>query len=71
MHLVDREDTVLDRVFQQNVLTVATQKLLSAVAQIVLDDDRRACGTQFRPEYWADEHPAGRTMMTNFLEWPG
>jgi len=49
VHLGDREDIVLDCVFQQNVLTVAIQKLHSAVAQIVVDDDRRSCGTQFHP----------------------
>ena len=39
--------------------------------QIIADDDRRAFGTQFHPEYWTDEHPAGRTMIANFLDWAG
>ena len=37
--------------------------------QIMVDDDRRVCGTQFHPEYWTDEHSAGRTMIANFLDW--
>lgn len=37
--------------------------------QIIVDDDRRAFGTQFHPEYWTEENPAGRTMIANFLEW--
>jgi len=28
-------------------------------------------GTQFHPEYWTDEHPAGRRLITNFCEWVG
>jgi gamma-glutamyl-gamma-aminobutyrate hydrolase PuuD len=28
-------------------------------------------GTQFHPEYWTDEHPAGRTLIANFLTWAG
>ena len=26
-------------------------------------------GTQFHPEYWTDEHPAGKTLITNFMQW--
>ena len=37
--------------------------------QIMVDDDRRAFATQFHPEYWTDEHPAGRTMIANFFDW--
>ena len=37
--------------------------------QIMVDDDRRAFGTQFHPEYFTDEHPAGHTMIANFLRW--
>jgi GMP synthase (glutamine-hydrolysing) len=39
--------------------------------QLAVDDDRRQVGTQFHPEYWTDEHPAGRTLITNFLRWSG
>lgn len=39
--------------------------------QLVVDEERRFVGTQFHPEYWTDEHPAGRTLITNFLRWTG
>ncbi len=39
--------------------------------QMMVDDERRMCGTQFHPEYWTDEHPAGRTLIENFLRWAG
>ncbi|HEY5664837.1 MAG TPA: gamma-glutamyl-gamma-aminobutyrate hydrolase family protein [Ilumatobacter sp.] len=28
-------------------------------------------GTQFHPEYWTAEHPAGRRMIANFCAWAG
>lgn len=28
-------------------------------------------GTQFHPEYWTDEHPAGERLITNFCRWAG
>ena len=28
-------------------------------------------GTQFHPEYWTDEHPAGRRLIANFCDWSG
>lgn len=28
-------------------------------------------GTQFHPEYWTDEHPAGERLIANFCEWAG
>ena len=28
-------------------------------------------GTQFHPEYWTEEHPAGRQMIANFCRWAG
>jgi len=28
-------------------------------------------GTQFHPEYWTDEHPAGRQLIANFCDWVG
>jgi GMP synthase (glutamine-hydrolysing) len=37
--------------------------------QLAINDERRMIGTQFHPEYWTDEHPAGRTLITNFMQW--
>lgn len=37
--------------------------------QMVVDDEHRMVGTQFHPESWTDEHPAGRKLIENFLEW--
>jgi len=37
--------------------------------QIAVDDERRMIGTQFHPEYWTDEHPAGQRLIENFLRW--
>lgn len=37
--------------------------------QMAAADDRRMAGTQFHPEYYTDEHPAGRRMIENFLRW--
>ncbi len=37
--------------------------------QMAVDDDRRLVGTQFHPEYYTDEHPAGRQIIANFLRW--
>lgn len=28
-------------------------------------------GTQFHPEYWTTEHPAGRRLIANFCDWAG
>ena len=28
-------------------------------------------GTQFHPEHWTDEHPAGRRLIANFCDWSG
>ncbi len=39
--------------------------------QMAVNDDRRMVGTQFHPEYWTDDHPAGRTLIENFLRWIG
>ncbi len=39
--------------------------------QMAVDDDRRLVGTQFHPEYYTDEHPAGRQIIANFLRWAG
>ena len=37
--------------------------------QLTVNDARRIVGTQFHPEYWTDEHPAGKTLIANFLRW--
>ena len=37
--------------------------------QMVVDDVHRMVGTQFHPESWTDEHPAGGRLIENFLEW--
>lgn len=50
------------------------QSLASTVItpiQMAVDDERRIVGTQFHPEYYTDEHPAGRLMIENFLRWSG
>lgn len=39
--------------------------------QLIVDDERRMVGTQFHPEYWTDEHQAGRTLIANFMRWAG
>lgn len=37
--------------------------------QMVVDDEHRVVGTQFHPESWTDEFPAGRRLIANFLDW--
>lgn len=37
--------------------------------QLAVNDQRRIVGTQFHPEYWTDEHPAGETLIANFMRW--
>lgn len=37
--------------------------------QMAVSDKRRVVGTQFHPEYYTDEHPAGQQMIENFLRW--
>lgn len=39
--------------------------------QVMIHEDRKIVGTQFHPEYWTDEHPAGKTMIENFVTWAG
>lgn len=39
--------------------------------QLAVSDDRRMVGSQFHPEYWTDDHPAGKTLIANFLRWAG
>ena len=43
----------------------------STPIQMAVHDERRIAGTQFHPEYWTAEHPAGRTLIANFLAWSG
>ena len=37
--------------------------------QMIVHDDHPIVGTQVHPEYATDEHPAGRTMIENFMRW--
>lgn len=39
--------------------------------QMIVADDAPIVGTQFHPEYATEEHPAGRTMIENFMRWTG
>ncbi len=39
--------------------------------QLVIHRDRPIIGTQFHPEYWTDEHPAGRVLIENFCRVAG
>ena len=39
--------------------------------QMAVHAERKIVGTQFHPEYWTDEHSAGKTMIANFLNWAG
>ncbi len=39
--------------------------------QLAVNDERKIAGTQFHPEYWTDEAPAGRRLIANFLAWSG
>lgn len=39
--------------------------------QLAVDDARKMLGTQFHPEYFTDEHPAGRRLIENFCVWSG
>lgn len=39
--------------------------------QLVAHEERPLAGAQFHPEYWTDEHPAGRRLLENFCAWAG
>lgn len=39
--------------------------------QYLAHTSRPIAGTQFHPEWWTDEHPAGRRLIANFCEWAG
>jgi GMP synthase (glutamine-hydrolysing) len=39
--------------------------------QLTAHRDLPLAGSQFHPEYWTDEAPAGRQLITNFCRWAG
>ncbi len=39
--------------------------------QMMVDERSKVVGTQFHPEYWTEDHPAGRSLITEFLSWAG
>jgi GMP synthase (glutamine-hydrolysing) len=39
--------------------------------QYIAHPTRRVAGTQFHPEYFTDEHPAGRLLIENYCAWSG
>jgi len=39
--------------------------------QLLIHENLPVIGTQFHPEYWTDEHPAGRRMIENFCRIAG
>ncbi len=39
--------------------------------QAMAHEQRPLFGTQFHPEWWTDEAPAGRAMIENFCRWAG
>ena len=39
--------------------------------QMMVAEDRPVVGTQFHPEYYTEEHPAGRVLIENFCRWAG
>ena len=39
--------------------------------QFLAHDSLPLAGTQFHPEWWTDEHPAGRRLIANFCDWAG
>ncbi len=50
---------------------VALGSTATSPIQIMSNDDRCIVGTQFHPEYWTDEHPAGEQMIKNFCSMAG
>lgn len=42
-----------------------------APIQMMVHTSRPLAGSQFHPEYYTDEHPAGRIMIANFCRWVG
>ncbi len=41
------------------------------INQMAVDNERKVLGTQFHPEYYTDEFPAGEQLIRNFLRWAG
>ena len=39
--------------------------------QLIVHQELPLVGTQFHPEYYTDEHPAGRQLIENFFTWAG
>lgn len=39
--------------------------------QLIVHDRAPIVGTQFHPEYFTDDHPAGKHLIQNFLKWAG
>ncbi len=39
--------------------------------QFLVHETLPVVGTQFHPEWWTDEHPAGRQLISNFCGWAG
>jgi len=39
--------------------------------QLIIHDELPIVGTQFHPEYWTEEHPAGKILIENFCRWAG
>ena len=39
--------------------------------QMIVHEDLPIVGTQFHPEYYTDEYPAGRVLIKNFMKWAG
>jgi len=39
--------------------------------QVIIHDRLPLIGTQFHPEYYTDEHPAGRKLIENFVRFAG
>ncbi|MDJ0960077.1 MAG: gamma-glutamyl-gamma-aminobutyrate hydrolase family protein [Acidimicrobiia bacterium] len=39
--------------------------------QLMVHDELPMVGTQFHPEYATEEHPAGRRLIQNFMNWAG
>jgi len=37
--------------------------------QLIVHESLKIVGTQFHPEYYTDEHPAGRILIENFMKW--
>ena len=49
-----------------NLARTATSEI-----QCIAHETLPLAGTQFHPEYWTDEHPAGRRLIANFCAWAG